>query len=135
MIDRHLSGQIAEPQLLQDQQFADPEAWDSFVTGHFDQPETQDAQEAANSYLAGRQVTDGAVNLHNYQLYTYNHAERHQNRLAELIDQYEHEHAHNLQEIQQQFADLEAWRDWILGHFEENERQDVRVMIDAHLSG
>ena len=54
MIDRHLSGQIAEPQLLQDQQFADPEAWNSWVTGHFDEPETQDAQEAANSYLAGR---------------------------------------------------------------------------------
>ena len=28
-------------------------------------------------------------------------------------------------EIPQQFGDPEAWRDWILSHFDENEKEDV----------
>ena len=42
----------------------------------------------------------------------------------------------NLQEreIPQQFGDPEAWRDWILSHFDENEKEDVQGIIDAYLS-
>ena len=42
----------------------------------------------------------------------------------------------NLQEseIPQQFGDPEAWEQWILSHFDENEKEDVQAIIDAYLS-
>ena len=40
----------------------------------------------------------------------------------------------NLQEIPQQFGDPEAWEEWILSHFDENEKEDVQVIINAYLS-
>ena len=31
----------------------------------------------------------------------------------------------NLQAIEQEFGDPEAWKEWILSHFDEEEREDV----------
>ena len=103
----------------------------------------------------------GHLNLHDYQLYVYNGQQRHNDRLQRLIDQYEHEHGHdhlnlssvslkfrprwvrtsyndvpnlNLQAIEQEFGDPEAWKEWIVSHFDEEEKEDVQATIDAYLS-
>ena len=46
------------------QQFADLGEWNTWVVGHFNSNEAPNAEEAANSYLSGRSLTDSAVNLH-----------------------------------------------------------------------
>ena len=40
----------------------------------------------------------------------------------------------NLQAIEQEFGDPEAWKEWILSHFDEEEKEDVSATIDAYLS-
>ena len=46
------------------QQFADLGEWNAWVVGHFTSNEAQNAETAANNYLAGRSLTSDAVNLH-----------------------------------------------------------------------
>ena len=67
------------------QQFADLGEWNTWVVGHFNSNDAPNAEEAANSYLSGRSLTDSAVNLHQ-QLYVYNNNDAHQDRLAQLIE-------------------------------------------------